>query len=254
MIIPRVIPCLLLSGNGLVKTTNFANPKYVGDPINAIRIFNEKEVDELMIIDIKATYENRGPDFNLIEQLASECFMPLCYGGGIRDMNDVHTLFKLGIEKVAIQSAVFLNPSLINEIAGYYGQQAVVVSMDVKRNWLGAIKLFSHNKNINISSKNWREYVKYLENLGAGEILLNSVDKDGKMDGVDLELIAEVSKSINIPVVAIGGIGSLNDIKSAINAGASAVAAGSFFVFQGPHRAVLITYPKYKELQNLWKI
>ena len=147
MIIPRVIPCLLLSGNGLVKTTNFANAKYVGDPINAIRIFNEKEVDELMIIDIKATYENRGPDFNLIEQLASECFMPLCYGGGIRDMNDVHTLFKLGIEKVAIQSAVFLNPSLINEIAGYYGQQAVVVSVDVKRNWLGAIKLFSHNRN-----------------------------------------------------------------------------------------------------------
>lgn len=253
MIAPRIIPCLLLNENGLVKTTKFTNPKYVGDPINAIRIFNEKEVDEIMVLDIKATAEKRGPDFDLIEQLASECFMPLCYGGGIRDMADVKNLFNLGIEKVAIQTAVETNPSLIKQIAEYYGQQAVVVSIDIKRNWLGKPTLFSNSRSVKYESKNWKEYLAYVASQGAGELLLNSVDRDGVMKGMDLELISEASKLLEIPLVAIGGVGSLENIKEATDAGASAVAVGSYFVFQGPHKAVLITYPKYKEIQNLWE-
>lgn len=253
MIAPRIIPCLLLNENGLVKTTKFTNPKYVGDPINAIRIFNEKEVDEIMVLDIKATAEKRGPDFDLIEQLASECFMPLCYGGGIRDMADVKNLFNLGIEKVAIQTAVETNPSLIKQIAEYYGQQAVVVSIDIKRNWFGKPTLFSNSRSVKYESKNWKEYLVHVANQGAGELLLNSVDRDGVMKGMDLELISEASKLLEIPLVAIGGVGSLENIKEATDAGASAVAVGSYFVFQGPHKAVLITYPKYKEIQNLWE-
>lgn len=253
MIAPRIIPCLLLNENGLVKTTKFTNPKYVGDPINAIRIFNEKEVDEIMVLDIKATSEKRGPDFDLIEQLASECFMPLCYGGGIRDMADVKNLFNLGIEKVAIQTAVETNPSLIRQIAEYYGQQAVVVSIDIKRNWLGKPTLFSNSRSVKYESKNWKEYLVHVANQGAGELLLNSVDRDGVMKGMDLELISEASRLLEIPLVAIGGVGSLENIKEATDAGASAVAVGSYFVFQGPHKAVLITYPKYKEIQNLWE-
>lgn len=253
MITPRIIPCLLLSGNGLVKTTKFTNPKYVGDPINAIRIFNEKEVDELMILDIKATFEKRGPDFDLIEQLASECFMPLCYGGGIRNMNDVKKLFNLGIEKVSIQTSAELNPQLIGEVAEYYGQQAIVVSVDIKRNWLGKPMLYSNSGSVNYKSKNWKDYLVHISKQGAGELLLNSVDRDGVMNGMDLELISEASKLLDIPLVAIGGVGSLEDIKAASESGASAVAVGSYFVFQGPHKAVLITYPKYNEIQKLWK-
>jgi len=253
MMTPRIIPCLLLNENGLVKTTKFTNPKYVGDPINAIRIFNEKEIDELMVVDIKATSEKRGPDFDLIEQLASECFMPLCYGGGIRDMADVKNLFNLGIEKVAIQTAVELNPSLIRQIADIYGQQAVVVSIDIKRNWLGKPTLYSNSRSVKYESKNWKEYLLHVANQGAGELLLNAVDRDGVMKGMDLELISEASKLLEIPLVAIGGVGSLENIKEATDAGASAVAVGSYFVFQGPHKAVLITYPKYKEIQDLWK-
>lgn len=253
MTTPRIIPCLLLNENGLVKTTKFANPKYVGDPINAIRIFNDKEVDELMVVDIKASGEKRGPNFDLIEQLASECFMPLCYGGGIRDMDDVRNLFNLGIEKVAIQTAVELNPSLIRKIADYYGQQSVVVSVDIKRNWLGKPALFSNSRTVKYESKNWKEYLVNVANQGAGELLLNAVDRDGVMQGMDLELISEASKLVDIPLVAIGGVGSLEDIKKASDAGASAVAVGSYFVFQGPYKAVLITYPKYSEIKNLWK-
>ena len=253
MITPRIIPCLLLNGNGLVKTTKFKNPKYIGDPINAIRIFNEKEVDELMVLDIKATSDQRSPDFDLIEQLASECFMPLCYGGGIRDINDVKRLFNIGIEKVSLQTAAELNPGLIREIADYYGQQAVVISVDVKKNWLGKLQLFSNSGRVNYKSKDWKEYLVYLSKQGAGEILLNSVDKDGTMNGMDLELIEEAGKLLDIPLLAIGGVGSLEHIQAAANAGASAVAAGSYFVFQGPHKAVLITYPKYEEIQKLWQ-
>lgn len=252
MLIHRVIPCLLLSQGGLVKTFKFAKPKYVGDPINAVKIFNEKEVDELMVIDIDASKEQRGPNFALIEELAGECFMPLCYGGGIRSAEDAATLFKIGVEKIALQSAAIRSPKVIREIADKAGEQAVVVSVDVKRNWLGKPKLHSAS-GAAVSAIDWRDAVRDAAAWGAGEILLNAVDRDGTLAGIDRELIAEASALVDVPLVAIGGVGSLADIKAATDAGASAVAAGAYFVFQGPHRAVLITYPRYEELQELWR-
>jgi cyclase len=251
MLSHRVIPCLLLSGGGLVKTHKFAKPKYVGDPINAVKIFNEKEVDELMVLDIDATKQRRGPDFALIEQLAGECFMPLCYGGGIRSADDARTLFKLGVEKVSLQSAVTQSPGIVREIADHAGEQAVVVSIDLRRNWLGKPQTYSA-AGLPARHRDWREAVREAVALGAGEILLNAVDRDGTLSGMDTDLIAEASAMADVPLIAIGGVGSLADIKAATDAGASAVAAGAFFVFHGPHRAVLITYPRYEELQALW--
>jgi cyclase len=253
MLMHRVIPCLLLSQSrgGLVKTTRFGQPKYVGDPINAVRIFNEKEVDELMILDIDATRSERGPDFAAAEELASECFMPLCYGGGIRTAADAFTLFALGVEKVAVQSAALRNPSIIREIADRAGEQAVVVSIDVKSNWRGKRRLFSYSGE-KLPSDDWKEAVRRAVDHGAGEILLNSVDRDGTLQGPDLQLISEGSAIAKVPVIAVGGISSLADIKAATDAGASAVAAGAYFVFHGPHRAVLITYPSYEALRSLW--
>ena len=253
MLTHRVIPCLLLSGKrgGLVKTLKFAKPKYVGDPINAVRIFNEKEVDELMVLDIDASIEGRGPDFEMIDQLASECFMPLCYGGGIRSAEDARTLFSLGVEKVCLQASAYRNPSIIGEIADRAGQQAVVVSIDVTRNWLGKPQLYSAS-GVKPLPGDWRDAVLNAIAAGAGEILLNSVHKDGTLSGPDLELIGEASRIAEVPLIATGGISSLADIRKATDAGASAVAAGAYFVFQGPHRAVLITYPRYEELRALW--
>jgi cyclase len=252
MLIHRVIPCLLLSPSrgGLVKTTRFAKPKYVGDPINAVKIFNEKEVDELTVLDIDATREGRGPDFGAIEELASECFMPLCYGGGIRTAEDAFRLFSLGVEKVALQSAALRNPSLIREIADRAGEQAVVVSIDVKRGWTGRSQLYSYSGVA--ADADWRAAIRTVVEHGAGEILLNAVDRDGTLAGPDLALIREASQIADVPLIAIGGISSLGDVKAATDAGASAVAAGAFFVFHGPHRAVLITYPRYEELRGLW--
>ncbi|HWT30944.1 MAG TPA: AglZ/HisF2 family acetamidino modification protein [Croceibacterium sp.] len=251
MLSHRVIPCLLLSRGGLVKTHKFAKPKYVGDPINAVKIFNEKEVDELMVLDIDASKERRGPDFELIEQLAGECFMPLCYGGGIRHADDAKLLFKLGVEKVSLQSAVLHSPAVIREIADHAGEQAVVVSIDVKRDWLGRPQPFSA-AGVPIKQRDWRRAVADAVANGAGEILLNAVDRDGTLAGVDRGLIAEGSAIADVPLIAMGGVGSLADIRAATDAGASAVAAGAFFVFHGPHRAVLITYPRYDELRALW--
>ncbi|WP_288413690.1 AglZ/HisF2 family acetamidino modification protein [uncultured Sphingomonas sp.] len=253
MLSHRVIPCLLYSParGGLVKTLKFGKPKYVGDPINAVKIFNAKEVDELMLVDIDATREGRGPDFALIEEVAGECFMPLAYGGGIRHAEDALTLFKLGVEKVCLQSAALRDPSIIRTIADHAGQQAVMVSIDVKRNWRG--KLQSHSSSGLKIDGDWREAIRTAVAAGAGEILLNAVDRDGTLSGMDIDLIREASAIADIPLIAIGGASSLADIKAATDAGASAVAAGAYFVFQGPHRAVLITYPRYEELQALWK-
>jgi cyclase len=253
MLTHRVIPCLLLSKSrgGLVKTLEFGAPKYVGDPINAVKIFNEKEVDELMVLDIDATREGRGPDFDLIADLASECFMPLCYGGGIRTAADARTLFSLGVEKVCLQTAVIRNPGIVREIADRAGEQAVVVSVDIKRSWLGKPRLYSA-VGAKAHFSDWRDAVRGAVESGAGEILLNAVHRDGTLAGPDLELIREASRIADVPLIAIGGIGSLADMKAATDAGASAIAAGAFFVFQGPHRAVLITYPRYDELRALW--
>ena len=246
----RVIPCLLLQKNGLVKTTKFDNPKYVGDPINAIRIFNDKEVDELMVLDITASKENKEPNFSLIEQFAGECFMPLCYGGGIKTVEQARQLFSLGVEKVCLQTSALEDTSLITKIAERYGSQSILISVDVKRNFVGSPKLYSSAKRKTLSLP-WMDFVNNAVKAGAGEIVLNAVDRDGVMKGMDLQLIKEVSSSLAVPVTAVGGVGSMQDIKDAVDAGASAVGIGSFFVFHGPHKAVLITYPRYKDLEQL---
>jgi cyclase len=247
----RVIPALLLRNNGLVKTTRFKDPKYVGDPINAIRIFNEKEVDELMLLDITASKENREPNFEMIEQIAGECFMPLGYGGGVRTVEQAQRIYALGVEKICVQTAALENPGFVTELAQRFGSQSVMVSVDVKRNWLGKPQIFSSVKSSSLGS-DWIERTQQLVKAGAGEVLLNAVDKDGTLQGPDLELIEQLSQAINVPLIAVGGVGSMGDIKAAVNAGASAVAAGAFFVYHGPHRAVLITYPKYAELEALF--
>lgn len=246
----RVIPVLLLRGAGLVKTVKFKDPKYVGDPVNAIRIFNQKEVDELMVLDIEASKLQREPNFNLIHEMASECFMPLAYGGGIRTIEQAEKIFSCGVEKICIQSSAFQNPDFITSLANRFGSQSIVVSVDIKRNWLGHPKVYLSTKS-KLISDDWRDWISRLMSAGAGELLLNAVDRDGTLSGPDTDLIADASRLINVPLVAIGGIGSQGDIKNAIVAGADAVAAGSFFVYHGPHRAVLITYPKQAELKLL---
>jgi len=245
----RVIPALLLRGGGLVKTTRFANPRYIGDPLNAIRIFNEKEVDELLVLDIMASREKRGPDFAFIKEMAGECFMPFCYGGGITSLEDADRLFGLGVEKISIQTASKSNVSLITDIARRFGSQAVVASIDIKTNWRGSYQLYWSATGA--TEKDWDAHLRRVVDAGAGEILLNAVDRDGVMQGVDSSLIAMAANSIQVPLIAIGGVGSLKDIKDAVDAGASAVAAGAFFVFQGKHKAVLITYPAYSALEQL---
>ncbi len=252
MLRPRLIPCLLLSGERLVKTRRFAAPAYVGDPINAIRIFNEKEVDELMVLDIGASRSRSGPNFDLIEQLASECFIPLTYGGGIRSGEDARRLFAAGVEKLCLQSAFFERPETVREIADHAGEQAVVVSIDVITDRKGRRKLRSPAIG-RTAFGSWQEAVKAAERFGAGEVLLTNADRDGTLEGLDLELVAEGSALVDVPVIAAGGANSLEDIRRAVDAGASAVAAGAFFVFYGPHRAVLITYPRYDELMALWR-
>jgi cyclase len=250
MIRPRLIPCLLLANRGLVKTHKFANPKYVGDPINAIRIFNDKEVDELLVIDIEASRQRREPSFDQVEEFAGECFMPLCYGGGITSVEQVKRLFSIGVEKVSIQTSALADLRLVSEVADRYGRQAVVVAIDVKKNLLGQHKLYTAAERKTLS-RGWMDFLKASVDAGAGEILLNAVDKDGTMSGMDLPLIEAAAAACSVPLIAMGGAGSLPDIKGAIRAGASAVAAGAFFVFHGPHRAVLITYPKYDEMTAL---
>ena len=248
----RVIPALLLSKGGLVKTMKFKDPKYVGDPINAIRIFNEKEVDELMVLDITASKERREPNYDLIEEFASECFMPLAYGGGVTNVDQAERLFGLGVEKICLQSAAFSDLDLVSRLAQRFGSQSVMVSVDVKRNWLGKSKIYDAKKG-RVRSEPCLEVIRRLVNAGAGEVLLNAVDRDCTLSGPDLELIRQAAVNLPVPLIAIGGISSLADMKAAVDAGASAVAAGAFFVFHGPHRAVLITYPRYQELEDLFK-
>ncbi|WP_285009887.1 AglZ/HisF2 family acetamidino modification protein [Pedobacter faecalis] len=247
----RVIPALLLQNGGLVKTTKFSNPKYVGDPINAIRIFNTKEVDELMVLDIDASKSHKEPNYSLIEQFAGECFMPLSYGGGIRTVEQAARIFKLGVEKVCLQTAVLYDLKLINDLADRFGSQSIVVSVDIKKDWLNRNKIYTSHTG-ELGSVNWLDHVKNAVEAGAGEILLNAVDRDGTMQGPDLTLISAASHGISAPLISLGGIGSLSDIKAAIEAGASAVAAGAFFVFHGKHKAVLITYPEYEQLTTLF--
>lgn len=247
----RVIPALLLRNGGLVKTRKYRDPKYVGDPTNAIRIFNEKEVDELMVLDIEASRNGREPDYDVIGLFASECFMPLCYGGGIRTFDQAQRIFGMGVEKLCLQSAALADLKLVEQLARHYGSQSVLVSVDVKRDWLRRAKLYESAKQ-STSSRPWMEFLKSAVDAGAGEVLLSAVDRDGEMNGYDLELISQASELVDVPIVALGGAGSLQDFRAATDAGAAAVAAGAYFVFQGPHRAVLISYPKYQDLEALF--
>jgi cyclase len=251
MMRPRVIPCLLLQDRGLVKTVRFKNPKYLGDPINIVRIFNDKEVDELVFLDIQATTEKRPPAFDLLKNITSECFMPLGYGGGIRSMDDVRQLLSIGIEKIILNTSAVENPALIRSAAYYAGSSSVVISIDVKKNMLGKYEVHTRcgKKGTGLDPVG---HAVEVERMGAGEILINSIDRDGLMEGYDLELIRQVSKAVGIPVVACGGAGNIGHLRDAIKlGGASAAAAGSMFVFQGPLRAVLISYPSPHELKTI---
>lgn len=248
----RVIPCLLLRNKGLVKTVKFKDPKYVGDPINAVKIFNDKEVDELIFLDITATATNKEPDITYLKDIASECFMPLCYGGGVSTLLQIEKILSVGVEKVAINTQAFYNNNLIKEASRIHGSSTIVVSMDVKKNLWGKYQVFVKNGLVN-THIDPIEYSKKMEDLGAGEIMLNCIDNDGTMLGYNINLIQKIADNVNIPVIACGGAGNLGHFKQAIVEGhASAVAAGSFFVFHGKHRAVLITYPSSGELKNLF--
>ncbi len=243
----RVIPVLLLRNGGLVKTVKFKDPKYVGDPINAVRIFNEKEVDELVFLDISATPEGRGPDFETLADIASEAFMPMAYGGGISSLDEIKRVFSLGFEKVILNSSAYRSENLIHEAAAVFGSQSVVGCIDVKRSLFGKADVYSASGK-NKQPVTLEEHVRRLVGAGAGEILVNSIDRDGTMSGYDLKLISQVAGLVPVPVVACGGARGLDDMSDAVRAGASAVAAGSLFVFYGPHRAVLINYPERADL------
>lgn len=254
MLLPRVIPCLLLEDGGLVKTVRFKSPTYVGDPINAIKIFNEKRVDELIILDIRASRLGREPDYALIEQLASECFMPLCYGGGVSSLTQAKRIVNLGVEKIAINHAAIARPNLVKELAAELGSQSVVASIDVKKNWFGKLRVY-HSATQSPLQLDPLEHAKRLVSLGAGEIFLNNVDRDGTLQGYDNDLIRGFTSRLNVPVVACGGAWTAEHLRSVVvEAGASAAAAGSMFVFQGVNRAVLISYPPYRELEHLFGV
>lgn len=252
MLRPRIIPCLLVRNGGLVKTLRFDNQKYVGDPINAVRIFNEKEVDELIVADIDATAHNREPDFNLIRHLAAECRMPLCYAGGVKTPEQVERIISLGVEKVGISNAAIETPELISDSAQRVGSQSVVVVMDVKKAGPARrYEVFTHN-GTRKTGLDPVEFATRAEASGAGEILVNSIDHDGEMQGYDLHLVDQVRDAVSLPLSVLGGAGSLADIEGLIRRyGIIGAAAGSLFVFKGKYRAVLINYPNRHEKDRL---
>lgn len=247
MLETRVLPCLLLRGRGLVKTVRFRAPRYLGDALNAVRIFNQKQVDELLLLDIEATPEKRPLQLELIRRIARECAMPLAVGGGVDSIERARALFECGVEKVAINSAAVTNPGLIGAIAEEFGSQSVVAAMDVRRRW-GAHEVLTHGGRVR-TRLDPVTHARSLEAAGAGELLVTSVDRDGTMEGYDLALTRSVAEAVRIPVIACGGAGTLADLgRAAREGGASAVAAGSLFVFHGPRRAVLISFPTRAEL------
>lgn len=245
------MPCLLVDKGRLVKTVNFKNPSYVGDPVNAIKIYNEKEVDELILLDIIATVQGREPSFDLLSSVADECFMPLTYGGGIKKLDDIKKIFSLGIEKVAINSYASQDPGFISKAAELFGNQSIVVSIDVKKTLFGKYAVYTHSGQ-KATGYNPVEYAVKMEKMGAGEILLNSIDRDGTWKGYDTALIRAVTDAVNIPVIACGGAGNIQDFSEAVKkGGASAVAAGSMVVFSGKGLGVLINFPKQIELRKI---
>jgi cyclase len=254
MLRSRVIPCLLVHNKGLVKTVKFKAPKYVGDPINAVKIFNEKEVDELLILDIDATVRGREPDYQMIEHLANESRMPLCYGGGVKTPQQAQKIIKLGVEKIAISDEAISNPSVLRDIADVIGRQSVVVVLDIKKTLFGTYEICTRNGKQKVK-KNLFEFIKELGEIGIGELVINSIDNDGVMNGYDLALVKKVRDCVNFPLTVLGGAGSPSDILNLIEdykiIGAS---AGSLFVFKGIYKAVLINYLSEQALDRIRQI
>jgi imidazole glycerol-phosphate synthase subunit HisF len=251
MLRTRVIPCLQLIDESLVKTVKFGKQGYIGDPINTVRIFNELEVDELCFLDIRATLENRQPNFRILHEIADECFMPLSYGGGVKDAETARKILSIGFEKIVLNTAAFENPKLVTEIANYSGKQSVIGSIDIKRNIFGKYQLFTHDGTMK-QDKDPVSWAKDLENLGAGELLITSMEKDGTWLGYDLDILNKISSTVNIPVIANGGAGSLNHIFDVIkNTKVSAVALGSMVLYQGKGLGVLVNFPDKNHLNKL---
>jgi cyclase len=247
----RVIPCLLLQDGGLVKTQRFRRPRYVGDPINAVRIFNDKYVDELVFLDIDASRTGAEPNYDLIGRIAGECFMPLCYGGGIRTLEQARRIVAAGVEKIAVNSMAIEQPDLLTALSRELGASSVVAAIDVKRDWFGRDRVY-HPGRRRLTRLDPVAHARAAVAAGAGEIFLNSVDRDGTGAGFDQALIARIAAAVNVPVIACGGAAGLEDMRAAVRSGASAAAAGSMFVFYGPHRAVLINYPAYASVRELF--
>ena len=241
MLRKRIIPCLLIKDERLVKTVKFKNPIYIGDPINAIKIFNDKETDELVFIDINAK-KSQGPNFELINKITSECFMPIAYGGGITNLQQIQKLFQIGVEKVILGKSIFNETELIKEAVKQFGSQSITAIIDIKKPLFSSKKSVYTNDGTLNTKKNPLEFCQYLEQLGVGEIILQSIDREGTRLGYDIELIELISKKTNIPIVALGGANNTTDFQKAFTAGASAVGAGTFFTLKPPHNAVLISY------------
>jgi imidazole glycerol-phosphate synthase subunit HisF len=256
MLRPRIIPCLLIHKGGLVKTQGFKSPKYVGDPINAVKIFNEKEADEIIVLDIDATVSRDEPNYALIAKLASECRMPLCYGGGITTAEQASRIIDLGVEKVAISAAAVANPGLLTEIANAIGQQSVVAVLDVRKKTgllAKGYEVSTHNGKT-IHKIDPMTLIKMLQDAGAGEIVLNSVDREGVMKGYDLALAQQVCGALRVPMTVLGGAGSLDDIGALIRTcGVVGAAVGSLFVFKGKYRAVLMNYPTTAQKDEIFR-
>jgi len=250
----RVIPCLLLQNKGLVKTVKFREPKYVGDPLNAVKIFNEKEVDELMFLDIDATSKGTEPDYDLIKKIANECRMPLCYGGGVKTVKQAQKLIKLGAEKISISSIVFDRPEIINEMASVIGRQSVVVVIDIKKNLFGKYEIYTHNGEKKVK-QGLDKTLAILEEIGIGELVINSIDCDGEMKGYDTILADRVRNIVTCPMTILGGAGSQDDIFNIINRyKLIGAAVGSLFVFKGIYKAVLINYLDHNYRDKIFKI
>lgn len=244
---PRIIPVLLVQNGGLYKTVNFKSGTYLGDPINAIRLFNDMEVDEIIVLDISATRDGRGPDISLIAEIASEAFMPFCYGGGISKIDQVKAIFQVGVEKVALNNSPLSGSKLIEQCAAEFGSQSIIGAVDVKKTLFGKEKPYDHIRGKTVE-QSVEDYVRILEHDGVGEIFLNMVDDDGSMKGYNNKLIQTVSRLLSVPLIVCGGAGSLLHMKEAIQAGADAAAAGSLFVYKGKQKGVLINYPSQTEL------
>jgi cyclase len=250
MLQTRVIPALLLKDDALVKTIQFKKPAYIGDPINTVRIFNELEVDELMFLDITATNEKRQPNLKILSEIANECFMPLGYGGGLNNFENVKAIFSIGFEKVVLNSVTHATPTFITQVAEHFGNQAVVASIDVKKNLFGKPEVWSHAGKNN-TKKNPVQWAQEVEHLGAGEILLTSIDREGTWSGLDIELIQKITKAVSLPVIVQGGAGSIEHIGKAVNDGlASAVALGSMVVYQQKGMGVLVNFPDIDKLKE----